>query len=360
MTRLDSALSLRRGRPFAHRITLAPLTNFQSHEDGTLADDEYAWLTSRGRAGFSMTMTCAAYVSDEGKGFSGQLGISRDAHLPGLQRLAAGLRESGTVTSVQLQHSGMRASQPLTGLQPLCPWNDEKTGARAMTTAEVRRVIDDFVASAVRAEKAGFEGVELHGAHGYLLCQFLDADNNHRTDGYGGAFEDRSRILYEIIDGVRASTGKDFQLGLRLSPERWGIRLDESLALAQRLFDDGKLEYLDMSLWDCFKPSKDPKHEGRPLIDLFSALRRGDTRLGVAGKIMGTATAQACLDHGADFVMIGRAAILHEDFPAQALKDPAFVARPRPVTREWLASQTVGPKFIHYLATEWPDFVVKD
>ena len=357
MTRLDSSLSFRRGPALSNRITLAPLTNFQSNDDGTLGEDEYRWIESRARSGYSLTMTCAAYVNENGKGFSGQLGISHDGHLAGLQRLAEVIREAGSVSSVQLQHSGMRANPAFTGGAPVGPFADAKTGTLALTTSQVEGLIADFVNAAVRAEKAGFQGAELHGAHGYLLCQFLDADNNQRDDGYGGSLENRSRMLLEVIRGIRQSTGKDFQLGLRLSPERWGIRTDEALSLAGQLMQGGQLEYLDMSLWDCFKPARDERYADTPLIDLFAALPRGQTRLGVAGMIMGTATAQACLDHGADFVMIGRGAILQTDFVAQTLSNPDFVSVPRPVTREWLASQHVGPTFVHYLATAWADFV---
>ena len=156
--------------------------------------------------------------------------------------------------------------------------------------------------------------MELHGAHGYLLAQFLDGEHNRRTDGYGGSLAHRCRVLHTIIDGIRARTGPQFQLGLRLSPERFGITMPESLALAGEVLAGGKLDYLDMSLWDCFKPPQDPAFADRPLIDHFAALPRANTRLGVAGKIMDAATAQRCLEHGADFVLIGRGAMLHHDF----------------------------------------------
>lgn len=354
---LRDPLPLSRGPAWAHRIALAPLTNFQSHDDGTLGDDELHWLSMRAAGGFSLTMTCAAYVSDAGKGFPGQLGISSDRHLPGLARLAQALRDAGTVSSVQLQHSGRRALRGADGSPPVCPWDDEETGARALTTDEVRQMVQDFVDAAVRAERAGFEGVELHGAHGYLLAQFLDADHNHRGDGYGGGFEARTRVLHEVIDGIRARTGPSFQLGLRLSAERFGVKLAEARALTAHLLLDGRLDYLDLSLWDAFKQPQEPEHQGRVLIDHFTDLPRGRTALGVAGKLMGAARAQACLDHGADFVLIGRGAILHHDFPRRALADPAFESVPRPVTREYLRGQGVGPAFVHYLQSEWRGFV---
>ncbi|MEN9627606.1 MAG: oxidoreductase [Pseudomonadota bacterium] len=355
--RLSDPLPMARGPALANRVMLAPLTNFQSHDDGTLGDDELHWLRLRAQGGFGLTMTCAAYVNDNGKGFPGQLGISSDRHLPGLQRLAAAIHAAGSVSSVQLQHSGRRSKAEYTGQQPVCPWDDAETGARALTTAEVQQVVQDFVDAAVRAEAAGFQGVELHGAHGYLLAQFLDGENNRRDDGHGGSFEHRTRILFETIAGVRARTGPNFQLGLRLSPERFGIQLAEARELARQVLAGGQLDYLDLSLWDAFKEPVEAAFKGQPLIDHFTNLPRHGTRVGVAGKIMSAATAQACLEHGADFVLIGRGAILHHDFARRAMADAAFKSVPRPVTRAYLAGEGVGPAFIHYLKTEWRDFV---
>jgi 2,4-dienoyl-CoA reductase-like NADH-dependent reductase (Old Yellow Enzyme family) len=360
-TRLQEPLVLARGPRWANRIGLAPLTNFQSHDDGTLGDDELRWLQLRACSGFGLTMTCAAFVHDHGKGFPGQLGVSGDRHDAGLRRLAQAIREAGSVSSLQLQHSGRRAQPAFIGTQPVCPWDDAETGARALATSEVRQVVDDFVAAAARAERCGFDGVELHGAHGYLLAQFLDAENNRRDDGYGGSFDNRCRVLFEVIEGIRACTSPGFQLGLRLSPERFGIQLSEARELARRALACGQLDYLDLSLWDVFKDAQDARNDaslrGKPLIAHFSDLPREGTRLGVAGRILGAATAQACLDHGADFVLIGRGAILHHDFARRVVADPAFESVPRPVSREYLASQAVGPAFVHYLATEWKDFV---
>ena len=354
---LRDPLTLTRGPAMANRFMLAPLTNWQSNADGTLADAEYHWLTMRAQGGFALTMTCAAHVQRGGQGFPGQLGVWSDAHLPGLSRLAAGIHAAGSGSSLQIQHSGRRSDPKLTGEQPVCPWDDAETGARALTTAEVEQLIEDFITAAVRAEQAGFHGVELHGAHGYLLAQFLDGENNQRTDGYGGSFDNRCRVLRACITGIRARTGPAFQLGLRLSPERFGITMPESLALATEVLAGGQLDYLDMSLWDCFKPPLDAAYAGQPLIDHFAALPRGNTRLGVAGKIMDTATAQRCLEHGADFVLIGRGAMLHHDFARRALADAGFEAVARPVTRAYLEKEGLGPAFIGYVASTWQKFV---
>jgi 2,4-dienoyl-CoA reductase-like NADH-dependent reductase (Old Yellow Enzyme family) len=201
--------------------------------------------------------------------------------------------------------------------------------------------------------------VELHGAHGYLLAQFLDAEHNQRSDRYGGSFDNRTRILFELIAGIRAATAPGFQLGLRLSPERFDIRMSEALALAGQVMASGQIDYLDMSLWDCFKPPQDPAYADRPLIAHFAALPRHGTQLGVAGKIMDAATAQRCLDAGADFVLIGRGAMLHHDFARRALADPAFRCIERPVSRAHLEAEGLGPAFIQYVTSTWPRFVAE-
>ncbi len=360
MTTLSDPMSLARGPAWAHRITLAPLTNWQSQSDGVLGEDEYRWLTMRAQGGFAMTMTCAAHVQASGQGFPGQLGVWSDAHLPGLARLAEGIHAGGSVSCLQLQHSGLRADTTLSGQPRVAPWDDGESGARALSTAEAEQLVADFIAAARRAEQAGFQGVELHGAHGYLLAQFLDGAQNLRGDRYGSAVESGSRILFELIAGVRAATGPQFQLGLRLSPERFGITMADSLVLAGQLLVDGRLDYLDMSLWDCFKPPQDPAYADRPLIAHFAALPRGATRLGVAGKIMDAATAARCLDAGADFVMIGRGAMLHHDFARRALADPGFRCIERPVSRAHLQAEGLGPAFLQYVASTWPRFVADE
>jgi 2,4-dienoyl-CoA reductase-like NADH-dependent reductase (Old Yellow Enzyme family) len=357
---LFAPLEFSRGPAMRNRFMLAPMTNLQSNEDGTLGDDEYRWLTLRAQGGFGMTMTCAAHVQAAGKGFSGQLGIWSDKHLPGLERLAGGINATGGLSSVQLHHAGRRSPADLIGEAPHAPWQDAETGARALSTGEVEQMVEDFILAALRAERVGFHGVELHSAHGYLLAQFLDADNNQRDDRYGGSFENRTRALFEIIDGIRARAGKSFQVGVRLSPERFGVKLGEARLLAQQIMHGGKVDYLDMSLWDVFKEPVEAEFRGKPLIGYFTDLERGSTRLGVAGKIMDAATAQKCLDNGADSVFIGRAAILHHDFPERVRRDAAFESTPRPVSRNYLREEGLGPVFVDYMASSWKGFVAEE
>ncbi|WP_068257494.1 oxidoreductase, partial [Janibacter corallicola] len=209
--------------------------------------------------------------------------------------------------------------------------------------------------AARRAERAGFDGVEVHGAHGYLICQFLDGRKNHREDGYGGSLEGRARMLFEVLRGIRAATGPDFQLGVRLTPRGNGIELDEGVSVAGWVLDSGLVDYVDMSLWDAFAVVDDAG--GDLLIDRFTSLPRGDAALGVAGKVRSAEQARWCLAKGADFVDLGRAASVHHDFPRCSLTDADFAMADLPVTRQHLREQRVGEDFIEYLDAGWPDFV---
>jgi 2,4-dienoyl-CoA reductase-like NADH-dependent reductase (Old Yellow Enzyme family) len=339
-----------------NRFMLAPLTNLQSHVDGRLSDDEFNWLTMRARGGFGLTMTCAAHVQAIGQGFPGQLGVFGDEHLEGLARLAKDIREHDSVAIIQLHHAGMRSPADLIGQPPVCPSDNEETGARALTLAEVETLIEDFVAAAVRAQEADFDGVEIHGAHGYVLGQFFSAEINQRSDRYGGTLENRSRILFEIIDGIRERCRSDFMLGVRLSAERFGVELMEARELAQRLMHEEKIDFLDMSLWDVFKEPAEEPHRGRSLLSYFTDLERGNVRLGVAGKVHSAADARACLEAGVDFVLIGRGAILHHDFPDRAQSDDEFEMVQTPVTTEYLRAEGLGDAFVEYMSS-WAGFV---
>ena len=200
--------------------------------------------------------------------------------------------------------------------------------------------------------------MELHGAHGYLICQFLSAEVNLRTDEYGGSFENRRRFLDEILDGVRAACGKDFSVGVRLSPERFGMDIGEILHLAGDLMQGGKLDYIDMSLWDVFKEPEDTAFKGKSLLQWFSALPRGTCRLGAAGKITTGAHSQRAMDEGLDFVVIGRAAIVHHDFPKKVEADPAFVPIALPVPEDHLKAEGLGTAFLTYMKS-WKGFVAE-
>ena len=166
-------------------------------------------------------------------------------------------------------------------------------------------------------------------------------------------------MVREIIKGVRARTRPDFQLGLRLSPERFGLKLAEQRALASELLAGGDLDWLDMSLWSTFKEPMEAEFANRPLIDWFADLPRATTRLGVAGKLLTAADCRRALESGADFVLLGRAAILHHDFPKRVAADPGFQTIALPVTAEYLRQERLGPTFVQYMRN-WKGFVAED
>ena len=295
---LFAPLTLAHGPAWKNRFMLAPLTNCQSHADGTLVGRGVPLADharhGRLRPGDDLRGACAA----------ARPGLPRPARRL-VRRASAGPDPPGRrdpaprarSVPLQLHHAGIRSPQELIGETPVAPSDDAESGARALETGEVEQLAEDFIAAAVRAERAGFDGVEIHGAHGYIVCAFLSPETNHRDDALGRLRRSGGpALLRTIIDGVRARCRPDFQLGVRLSPERFGLITAEMRTLAGELMLSGDLDYLDMSLWDVFKPPLDPELADRPLIDWFADLPRGKTRLGVAGKIMSAADAAALLE----------------------------------------------------------------
>ena len=356
MSDLFEPLSFRSGHVMKNRFMLAPMTNTQSHEDGTLSEEEFHWLTLRAKGGFGLTMTCASHVQANGRGFPGQLGIFSDEHIPGHARLAAAIRSVGSLAVVQLHHAGIRSPRELIEGKPVGPSTHEKSGSRALTLEEVKQLRDDFIAAGKRARDSGYDGVEIHGAHGYILCQFLSSKYNRRTDEYGGSLENRSRLLLEITEGIRRACGERFLLGVRLSPERFGMRLEEVETLCAWLRDQGKTDFLDISLWDCFKMPEETEHQGRTLLEHFTALDYGPMRLTVAGNIRTAADCRAIIEAGVDFVSIGRAAILHHDFPERVRQETGFTPTTLPVTKAYLRNEGLSERFVDYMK-RWPGFV---
>ncbi len=356
MKDLFQPLTFSSGATVKNRFMLAPLTNTQSHPDGKLSDDEYRWLTMRAQGGFGLTMTCAAHIQAVGQGFPGQLGVFSDDHLQGLTKLATGIKREDSLAVVQLHHAGMRSPADLIGQAPVCPSDHEDTGAIGLSVEGVQQLIEDFISGAERAEKAGFDGVEIHGAHGYILAQFLSGTINQRQDQFGGCIENRMRPITEIIEGVRARCRPDFLLGLRLSPERFDVHLPDIIEVAKNVLAAGKIDFLDMSLWDSFKEPEDDAFKGRTLLSYFTELERGNIALGVAGKLRNPSEVNQAMAAEIDFVMLGRAAIIHHDFPRQMQHDSSFTPKRTPVSADHLRREGLGEAFVTYMSG-WKGFV---
>lgn len=359
MIHLDSHVCFNCGTTMKNRFMLAPLTNQQSNNNGALSEDEFKWLTMRAKGGFGLTMTCASHVQEIGKGFPGQLGIYSDALIPGHKKSAKTIKGYGSLAVIQLHHAGMRSPLEVIGTKAVCPSDSEKHNARALSLDEVYELRKDFIEAAIRAKGCGYNGAEVHGAHGYILTQFLSETINQRTDQYGGSLENRARLLFEIVDGIRTSCGPDFLLGVRLSPERFGMTLADIKTVSQQLIDSQKIDFLDLSLWDYKKiPEAYPDSE-MSLLEHILQLDYKTVKLTVAGNIRTGKDVSRVLNAGVDFVTIGRSAILHHDFPNEVIANPDFEPIENPVSQEYLKGQGLSQIFINYMK-RWPGFVKDD
>ena len=355
--RLLEPFTFRTGTTAPNRVALAAMTNGQSHPDGTLGDAELHWLRARAAGGFGIVTTCAAHVAPDGQGWSGELGVFADGHVPGLAAIAAMSHAHGALAMVQLFHGGLRADPALTLTRPWSASEAPDGAYRAATEEDLARVVDDFARAAERARAAGMDGVEIHGAHGYLLTQFLSAVENRRTDAWGGPLEHRARLIRDVTRAVRARVGAPFVVGVRLSPEDFGnakgLDLDESLAVARWLCDDG-VDFVHLSLWDVSRTTAKRPHEHA--LQAFRGVVPADVRLLVAGKIWTLADAMRVLDLGADAIALGRAAIANPDWPRR-VADPAWTPRRPPLSAQELEERGLSPGFVAYMR-KWKDFVL--
>jgi 2,4-dienoyl-CoA reductase-like NADH-dependent reductase (Old Yellow Enzyme family) len=357
MTELFSPLVLRPGVIARNRVWLAPLTNMQSHPDGTCSEAEQRFLGMRSDGGFGLVETCAAHVSEDGKAWPGELGVHDDAMTAGLRRLAARIHEGGALASVQLFHGGLRADPTVSGLATISASAYEEAGnatPRACSEEDLARVIGDFARAARRCADAGFDSVELHGAHGYLLSQFQSTVYNQRTDRWGGSLENRCRLVREVTRAVREAA-PSVVLALRLSPEDFGqakgIDLDETVQLARWLVEDG-MEVLHLSLWRSSQVTK--KRPDTHATPLFRRAVGPNVAIVAAGGIWTREDAQAQLEHGADAVALGRAAIANSDWPARVVGGRELAHAP--VTAEHLVHEGLSEGFVGYMR-KWKGFV---
>lgn len=365
MTLLDP-LTFPGGTVAKNRIALAPLTNQQSHDDGALSDDELRWLELRAEGGFGIVETCAAHVALDGQGWPGELGVYDDRFVPRLSELSGALRRHGALSLVQLFHGGARSPSSLLGH---APWSasafavaDPQSGfetPRAASADDIERVIAEFAAAARRCRDAGFDGIELHGAHGYLLCQFLSSTMNLRTDAWGGPIEGRARLVREVTRAVRAACPRPFLVGVRLSPENFGsvtgLDLDESLQVARWLRDDG-VDFVHLSLWQVERSTAKRPHAHA--IPLFREAIGEGVPLFAAGSVWTRAEAEAVLARGADVVALGRAAIANPDWGAR-VGEPAWQPRRPPLTTLELRERGLSERFATYMK-RWKGFVAEE
>ena len=233
-------------RTFKNRIVMPPLVIWQSGETGEVEETHLKHYASC--AGPGLIIVEATTVSPDGKLHENQLGVFADRHVEGLTRLADTIRSTGAIPGIQIHHAGGR-STPKTnwGAAPLAPSTDGairpvSRECRVLSTSDIRRIQEEFTSAARRAVTAGFELIELHGAHAYLGSQFLSPLSNTRTDAYGGSLENRQRFLVETFVRCREAIGDKALLSCRLGvidQDPSGLTLEEGINTARRLEAEG-------------------------------------------------------------------------------------------------------------------------
>ncbi len=234
-----------------NRVVKAPQSSGMSNMDGTVSERLVRYYRDQAAGGAGLIVVEYAYVDDIGaKSAHCHLGISNNEHIPGLAWLAENIKEMGAAAGIQIEHCGR---QKFLGTQPICapsalPWPKlwDQYGVQSvphvLTIEEIQDIVHAFGDSALRAKEAGFELVEIHGAHGYLLTNFFSPHTNHRTDLYGGSLDNRMRIYVEIVRDVRKKVGPDFPVTIRLSGTDYepdGFPIEDTIELAKVLEREG-------------------------------------------------------------------------------------------------------------------------
>jgi 2,4-dienoyl-CoA reductase-like NADH-dependent reductase (Old Yellow Enzyme family)/ribulose 1,5-bisphosphate synthetase/thiazole synthase len=226
------------GMTLKNRAVMPPMGTGYGNSDSTISDRLVAYLTRRAQGGTGLIITEVCAVNPRGKGFSNEIGAWSDAFIPGLARIPEALHRYGAKAALQLHHAGRETFEAATGAIPEAPSAIPSVilgqSCEAMPLERIAQVIEAFARAAGRAKAAGFDAVELHGAHGYLLNQFLSPFSNQREDEYGGSDENRMRFVLEIIAAARKVVGPDFPVWIRVSADEL-VRGGYDLAFMQKL-----------------------------------------------------------------------------------------------------------------------------
>lgn len=234
MTNLFSDIIIR-GHVIKNRVVMPPMVCFGwSDGSGMVTDDHVRHYEDRAKDGVGLIIVEATCVDIDGRLTPSQLGIWSDGHIEGLKRISSVCHKHGVKVIIQIHHGGLQTHDEVS-LDHLCPsdYDDGKSKGRAMTIDEIKGIKDKFINAAKRAETAGFDGIELHGAHGYLIDQFFSPLINKRSDEYGGSLNNRVRFACEIVKGIKASVSDSFIIGCRMGgfdPElKDGIEIAKAL-----------------------------------------------------------------------------------------------------------------------------------
>lgn len=328
-----------RGIVLKNRIVVSPMCQYSS-DDGFANDWHLVHLGSRAIGGAGLIILEASAVTPEGRISPSDLGIWKDEHIPFLKRITEFIETHGTVPGIQLAHAGRKASRhvpwkggaalkPEEGAwQTLAPssiaFQPGEAQPVAMTKADIHNLVNNFKAATVRALKAGFKLIEIHAAHGYLINEFLSPLSNDRSDEYGGSFDNRIRVLLEIVRAVRQSWPDEHPLFVRISATEWvdgGWTIDDSVKLANIL----KNENID--LIDCSSGgnSAHQKIQAGPLYQVpFAERIKKETEMRTAAVGLITTAQQAediLANEQADLIVLARQMLRDPYFPMHAAKE---------------------------------------
>ena len=317
--------TLPNGVQLKNRIVMAPMTNFSSNPDGTVTDAEVKYYARRS-SGVGMVITACTYVTANGKGFHGEFGGDRNELIPSLRQLASAIKEQGAKAVLQIFHGGRQIPPELVpdgevvSASAVPVEGEGKPVPRALTETEVESIIRDFGETTRRAIEAGFDGVELHGANGYLIRQFFSPHSNRREDKWGGSIEKRLAFPLAVVDEVKkvvAEHAKEsFVVGYRFSPEEPetpGITMADTLTLVDALADKN-LDYLHVSLQDFWSTPRRGVEDTRSRIEIIQD-RVGDRVpvIGV-GSIYTADDALKAMQTGIPLIALGRELIIDPDW----------------------------------------------
>jgi len=321
---------------FKNRIVVSPMCEYSS-EDGFANDWHLVHLGSRAVGGAGLIITEATAVSPEGRITAGDLGIYKDEHIEKLKHITDFIHAHGAVAGTQLAHAGRKASHQIPwegGKQILSTkpggWKTVSASTVSFTPDEeapleldkagIEKIKADFKAAADRSIKAGFKVIELHGAHGYLIHEFLSPISNKRTDEYGGSFENRIRLLLEIIESVQEVWPKENPLFVRISASDWtegGWTSDDSVELAKVLLTKG-IDLVDCSSGGNVATAKIPLGPGYQ-VQFAEAVRKTGILTGAVGLITEALQADSIIQTGhADMVFFARELLRDPYFPLRA------------------------------------------
>lgn len=316
----------------ANRLVMPPMATAKSLADGSVSDELCAYYDARAKDGaIGMIVVEHAYICPEGQASRAQLSISREEDAEGLARLVSVIRQNGTRAMAQLNHAGSMAQPEITHMQAVSASavcsprkNAPETPPMQADALAMQKIVSDFTAAALRAKRAGFDAVEIHSAHGYLLNQFYSPLTNKRADGYGGSLETRLRLHCDVIASVRRAVGADFPIALRLGACDYmegGSEISDIPRAAAILCEAG-IDLLDISGGFCGYTPPDTNEEG-----YFAALSRAAKQTAnvpvlLTGGVVTAQGAEKLLARGdAELIGVGRALFQDADWAANAMRE---------------------------------------